>query len=91
MLQVLSTIYGFPAEYAVSQRDTQQYARVTTEMQRNAQVKSLVERLESDYDARRGRREEQRQSEERKELPPLPPSVEEFLGKLTGPSEEESS
>ena len=27
MLQVLSTLYGFPAEYAASQRDTQQYAR----------------------------------------------------------------
>ena len=91
MLQVLSTLYGFPAEYAASQRDTQQYARVTSEMQRNAQVKSLVERLESDYDARRGRRQQERQSEEKKELPPLPPSVEEFLGKLTGPGEEESS
>ncbi|MCY4450186.1 MAG: PAC2 family protein [Chloroflexi bacterium] len=89
MLQVLSTLYGFPAEYAASQRDTQQYARVTSEMQRNAQVKSLVERLESDYDARRGRRQQERQSEEKKELPPLPPSVEEFLGKLTGPGEEE--
>ena len=82
MLQVLSAIYSFPPEYAASQRDTQQYARVTAEMQRNPKVRSLVERLESDYDARRARRR-QSSAPASGDLPPLPPSVEEFLGTLT--------
>ena len=90
MLQVLSTVYGLPSEYHMSRRDTQQYARVTAEMQRNPQVKSLVERLESDYDIRRGRRAKDTPTEP-KNLPPLPPSVEEFLGKVTGSNEEEGN
>ena len=89
MLQALCELYDLPDEYAASRRDTQQYARVTAEMQRNPQVKSLVERLESEYDRRSERRAASRP--EPKELPPLPPSVEEFLGKLTGPTDEESS
>ncbi len=88
MLQVLSALYGFPEEYYTSQRDTQQYERVSAEMQRNPKVKSLVERLESDYDARRGRRRPT--PPPAADLPPLPPSVEEFLGKLTGSDDEES-
>jgi hypothetical protein len=89
MLQVLSTLYNFPTEYAQSRRDTQQYERISADMQKNPQVKSLVERLEADYDARRGRRQQQSQegasqAEEPKDenLTPLPPSVEQFLGEL---------
>ena len=88
MLNVLSTLYNFPSEYAQSRRDTQQYDRISADMQKNPQVKSLVERLESDYDARRGRRQQQSgegfQAEEPKDenLTPLPPSVEQFLGEL---------
>lgn len=91
MLQVLSTLYNFPPEYAQSRRDTQQYERVSSEMSRNPQIKSLVERLESDYDARRGRRQQQPPEAEHREdreetseesQTPLPPSVEQFLGEL---------
>jgi hypothetical protein len=92
MLEVLSALYGFPAEYAASRRDTQQYERVTSEMQRNPQIKNLVERLESDYDARRGgrrRKQEQREEEASEEtLTPLPPSIEQFLGELGNSSNE---
>ena len=88
MLQVLSSIYGFPPEYAQSQRDTQQYERVTSEMGRNPQIKSLVERLESDYDARLARR--QGESSEEPAAEPrsteLPASVEQFLRELDMPS-----
>jgi hypothetical protein len=84
MLNVLSSIYDFPPEYAKSRRDRKQYDRVSTEMQRNPQIKSLVERLEQDYDARRSRRREENPEEQPSEdsLPPLPPAVEEFLGEL---------
>ena len=61
-------------------------------MQRNPQIKSLVERLESDYDARRGgrrRRQEQGEEETSEEtLTPLPPSIEQFLGELGNSSNE---
>ena len=93
MLQVLSNIYGFPPEYAKSQRDTQQYDRVTEEMQRNPQIKSLVERLESDYDARLARRKEEEGSPEQATQPEpseLPPSVEQFLRELDQPPGPES-
>jgi len=89
-LKVTTAPYGLPAEYYASRRDTQQYARITAEMQRNPQVKSLVERLESDYDARRGRPPAETYGEQR-ELPPLPPYVEEFLGEITSSAEEENS
>lgn len=88
MLQVLSSIYGFPPEYAKSQRDTQQYERITSEMSRNPQIKSLVERLESDYDARLARRAAERSEEPAPEPPStteLPPSVEQFLRELDQP------
>ena len=91
MIKVLSAVYSFPEEYAVSNRDTQQYDRVTSEMQRNPQVKALVERLETDYDARRqgNRPQPNRPSEnepDEKSLPPLPPSIQEFLGELGNPN-----
>ena len=83
MLKVLSSLYDLPAEYYISRRDTQQYDRVTAEMEKNSQVKSLVTRLEADYDARRQRRSPDSKQDQSKNLPPLPPSVEEFLGELT--------
>jgi hypothetical protein len=91
MLQVLSTLYSFPPEYAQSRRDTQQYERMNAEMQHNPQIKSLVERLETDYDARRGRRREQQPEAHEPQAAeetsgdsqtPLPPAVEQFLGEL---------
>lgn len=93
MLKVLSNLYDFPAEYHISRRDSQQYARVSAEMERNDQVKSLVERLESDYDARRGRPKAQDslKAGNDPDLPPLPPSVEKFLGELTSTNEGEDN
>lgn len=82
MLQVLSALYDLPTEYSESRRDTQQYERVTSEMQRNPQVKSLVERLESDYDARRGKPASDDEEPLEESSTPLPPAVERFLGEL---------
>ena len=74
-----------------SRRDTQQYERMNAELQRNPQIKSLVERLETDYDARRGRRREQQPEAQEPQAAeetsgdsqtPLPPAVEQFLGEL---------
>ena len=76
LLNVLCSLYDFPPETEVSQRGERQYARVSREIkERNPGVGALVERLEQDYDARMD-------SPSEEPIPPLPPSVEEFLGEL---------
>ncbi|MEE8517959.1 MAG: PAC2 family protein [Dehalococcoidia bacterium] len=82
MLRVLSALYDLPPEYSESRRDTQQYERFSSEMQKNPQIKSLVERLESDYDSRRGAPEASIEEGSEEPSTPLPPSVERFLGEL---------
>ncbi|MCL0044378.1 PAC2 family protein, partial [Dehalococcoidia bacterium] len=52
LLNVICSLYGFPEELAVSRRGIRQYERVSAQMERNAGVRALVERLETDYDAR---------------------------------------
>jgi len=75
LLNVLCPLYNFPAELSVSRRGLRQYERVSTEMERNAGVKALVEQLEADYDA-------QMESSPEETSSPLSPSVEEFLREL---------
>ena len=61
-----------------------QYAIVNGEMENNSDLKGLVRQLEADYDARRGSRHRAVEDDEPSEeaLPPLPPSVQEFLTEL---------
>ncbi|MEX2431468.1 MAG: PAC2 family protein [Dehalococcoidia bacterium] len=87
-LKVLCNLYNLPPEYYISQRDSQQYARVTSEMQNNPQVRALVERLESDYDQRMGRQRPDR-DEPTEGRATLPPAVERFLGELGSFGEDE--
>lgn len=88
MLEVLSALYDFPPEYARSRRDKQQYERISSEMDQNPQIRTLVEQLESEYDARQMRRQSTNIGSDSKENPqgssstPLPPSIEQFLGEL---------
>lgn len=72
LLNVLCSLYNFPAELSVSRRGVRQYERISAEIERNAGVKALVEQLEADYDARMA-------SSSEEDSPPLSPSVEEFL------------
>ena len=51
LLNALCPLYDFPAELSVSRRGLRQYERVSTETERSAGVKALVEQLEVDYDA----------------------------------------
>lgn len=88
-LKVLCNMYNLPPEYYISQRDTQQYARVTSEMQSNPQVRQLVERLESDYDQRMGGSNPSGNEGDSGENSQLPPAVERFLGELGGLSDDE--
>ena len=75
LLNVLCSLYNFPAELSVSRRGLRQYEQVSTETERNAGIKALVERLEEDYDARM-------ESSPEETSPPLSPSVEEFLQEM---------
>ena len=75
LLNVLCSLYDFPDELSVSRRGQRQYERVSAEMDRNAGVKALVERLEADYDAWT----ESSLEEPQGPPSPLAPSVEEFL------------
>ncbi len=78
VLDVLCHLYNFPRELSVSQRGQRQYERVSSEIERNAGVKALVERLEADYDARM----ESTSEEEPPTSSPLSPEVEKFLNEL---------
>ena len=93
---LLSLVLALAVSGRSSARAIEASGKASAEMQRNPQVKSLVERLESDYDARRARQQQNEGPEE----PPapadsseLPPSVEQFLRELdqTSPDGESDS
>lgn len=77
LLNVLCSIYNFPEELSTSRRGQRQYERISAEMDRNAGVRALVERLELDYDARVD------SSLQEESITPLSPAVEEFLRDLS--------
>lgn len=80
ILSVLCHLYKFPEELSVSRRGQRQYERVSAEIERNAGVKALVERLEADFDAWT---ETNPEAQPEGPLPsPLAPSVESFLKEL---------
>ncbi|MEE8442174.1 MAG: PAC2 family protein [Dehalococcoidia bacterium] len=75
LLNVLCSMYNFPAELSVSRRGIRQYERISAEINSNSGVKALVEKLETDYDNRVMPPPDE-------EPPPLAPSVEKFLRDL---------
>ncbi len=77
VLNVLCHLYNLPQELSVSRRGQRQYERVSAEIERNAGVKALVERLEADYDAWI-----EAHPNEEPPASPLAPSVERFLEQL---------
>jgi hypothetical protein len=76
LLNVLCSIYDLPDELSTSRRGQRQYERVSAEMERNAGVRALVERLESDYDSKVD------SSLQEETITPLSPAIEEFLRDL---------
>ena len=87
LIKVLSSLYNLPEELSVSRRGRRQYQRVTNEMDQNPGVKALVEKLESEYDARL---ENITIDPEESEYTELSPSIEQFLKDL-GSEEPESN
>ncbi|MFL2627267.1 MAG: PAC2 family protein [Dehalococcoidia bacterium] len=87
LIKVLSSLYNLPEELSVSRRGRRQYQRVTNEMDQNPGVKALVEKLESEYDARL---ENIIVEPEESDYTELSPSIEQFLKDL-GSEESESN
>jgi hypothetical protein len=73
VMKVLSNIYDLPEELQDTRAAEKQYLEFSASVVRNPELKSLVDRLESMYDAKVAKEKEAR------EEPPLSKPVEEFL------------
>ena len=76
VLGVLSDLYGLPEELQAKDKAAQQYVELGRTVARSPELRNLVQRLESMYDARA---EEEKAEEEDEDAPPLSPQVERFL------------
>ena len=75
LLEVLSAMYDIPKELLSAEQGRRQYGELDTAVERNSELKSLIQRLESQYDAAEA-------SEEPEPLGPLSPEVERFLEQM---------
>ncbi len=73
LMDLLCRIYGLPFHLADEERGQRQYEELTAAVERNSELKSVLERLEAQYDANQASAEEP---------PPLSPEVERFLREL---------
>ena len=75
LMELLGSIYHLPSHLVDKERGERQYGELTTAVERNPELKGVLEQLESQYDARQVAKEEE---------PPLPlsPEVEKFLREL---------
>ena len=76
LLEVLSSIYDLPSDLASSGRGEQQYNELNKAVERNPELKSLIQRMEAQYDA------DETSSVEDSPPTPLSPEVERFLQEM---------
>ena len=77
LLEVLSSIYDLPPDLAPSRRGERQYGELGKAVERNAELKALIERMEAQYDA-----EEAAEDDESSVPAKLSPEVEQFLEEM---------
>ena len=77
LLEVLSAIYDLPPDLIPTKRGQQQYSELDKAVSRNLELKGLIQRMESQYDA-----EEAASDEETTTPAPLSPEVEQFLNEM---------
>ena len=77
LLEVLSSIYELPSDLPPKERGEQQYHELDKAVERNPELKSLITRMESQYDAEQATKEE-----ETSPPAPLAPEVERFLEEM---------
>ena len=76
LMDLLGSIYNLPSHLVDEERGEKQYHELTSAVERNPELKGVLQQLESQYDSRQVAKE--------KEEPPLPlsPEVEKFLREL---------
>ena len=77
LLEVLSSIYDLPPDLPPTEKGSQQYRELDKAVERNPELKTLIQRMESQYDA-----EEASTDEESPPSGPLAPEVERFLEEM---------
>ena len=76
LMEILSSLHGVPVDEANVEKAEQQREQITAEVEKNRQVKAIVEQLENHYDARVV------ESKEEEKSPRLSPEVERFLREM---------
>ena len=77
LMELLCSMYGLPPHLVDQERGQKQYGELTAAVERNPELKAVLQQLESQYDSR------QVQSQEPTTPPtPLSPEVEKFLQEL---------
>lgn len=84
MVEVLSAFYDIPASLAPNRRGKRQYTEIEAAVERQAEVKALVGRLEAYYDSKypSAKGEAEAEAEPREGPPTLSPEIERFLKDL---------
>ena len=77
LLEVLSSIYDLPTDLSPTSRGHRQYAELNKAVERNPEIKALIQRMETQYDA-----EEAASGEEATPPTQLSPEVERFLEEM---------
>jgi len=72
LMEVLGSLYDLPEDETYVRRAEQQLEQINAALDKNPQLKAIVEQLESHYEAQARRRKEE-------EMPRLSPEVERFL------------
>ena len=72
LTEVLALLYNLPMDEAYIEKAEQQLEQINLALDKNPQLKTIVEQLESHYEARAKRRKEER-------MPQLSPEVEKFI------------
>ena len=76
LIEVLSSIYDLPPDLSASGRGEQQYDELNKAVERNPELKSLIQRMEAQYDA------DETSSTGDSPSTPLSPEVERFLQEM---------
>ncbi len=74
LMEILGSVYHFPADAAYIEMAKQQLAQIDAAIEKNPQLKGVVEQLEGYYESRTERKE--------KEMPRLSPEIEKFLSEM---------
>jgi len=75
LMEVLGSLYDIPRDESYIKKAEQQLEQISVSLEKNPQMKSIIEQLETRYEARANRRKEE-------ETPQLSPEVERFLTEM---------